>query len=246
MSTMVRANNGYTLDAGKQEAQRGTTATAADVLVDKIFTTTDANGGIRATGSMANRGNADVELAGRGSTVTEQAGYYGQHTISVAEPSESSKKVLTASQYGDVDLSPYDYKYVNAAAVRTGGYNDGISYALNNSAKQGFYTNCFHLASNTFSDWVNLDISGQVWLFVTATIARPKGSGYATVNLSTASGLTELDSDTAQYSDETSQTNIYTKYGVYRMTEGSSIRVYNNSELGGTVNLTIMYWRYGV
>jgi len=172
MCAMVRASGGYSkkdVDDAAAAARVGD-AVAANVLSGKTFTNSTASG---LTGSMVDRGSSAVTLSGRNSTVTEQAGYYGQHTISVAAPSSSSKKVLTAEQYGDVDLTPYDYKYVNAAAVRTGGYNAGMEYVLGHL---GFYSESGsdHIAGNGTAALTQVSNTTSVnkWVIVTASIAK--------------------------------------------------------------------------
>ena len=135
---MVRASGGYSkknvddaYDDGYTAGETATkvgTAGLGDVLSGKTFTNSSAVG---ATGNMPNNGKTDITVPARLNTSQRiPAGYHnGNGVISVAAP--SGTKTLAGNQTGNVDLTPYDYKYVNASAVYTAGdtagYNRGYS-----------------------------------------------------------------------------------------------------------------------
>ena len=128
MGTMVRASGGFSRQNMEDEYNRGYnagtggakvgTAEINDVLEGKTFTNATAVG---ITGKMKNRGNDNLLLQKRQADVTVPAGYYGEHHVGVVPP--SGTKVLKTTESGQVDLAPYDYKYVNASAVLGNWYN---------------------------------------------------------------------------------------------------------------------------
>ena len=217
---MVRASGGFSranlnakytegYNEGVSDTKVGT-AEKGDVLYGKTFTNNSAVG---ATGTMPNNGASNITLASRGQTAMIPRGYHnGSGVVSVSAPANSSKKVLTGSQTGDVDLSPYDFKYVNASAV----YNAGVSDERNSFVNNGY------VAANISSSeewkkvqWFNTYRTAKT-VYVAVTTARSVSSDhYANPSIKgMIDGVTVSEEliDTEQYQG----TNIRMMIKMYR------------------------------
>lgn len=126
--SFVRASGGFSKQNMEDEFLRGQnsakvgTAENLDVLQGKTYTNSTAIG---AQGAMVNRSGSPIVLNARNATATLEAGYYNSNVISVVSP--QSTKTLSASQTGVTDLTPYDYKNVDASAVYSAGVTTGTA-----------------------------------------------------------------------------------------------------------------------
>ena len=215
---MVRASGGFSREnmaaaraEGKNEGITETkvgTAENYDVLSGKTYTNHSAVG---AVGSMPNNGSYNIELATRNSEAFIPQGYHtGGGRVSVQQPVYT--KYLTASQTGNVDLSPYDYKYVNAEAVYKAGKDEAASmthFFVTNlgvaTIGKDEYTESMTVANNT---------RYPMGLIVNATASvTSTADSYAVPVIDVANG-TLLDS----YTTENTSTNVKNKLVVAEYT----------------------------
>lgn len=215
--TMVRASGGYSkqnLDDAKRtgyengiaEAKRGTTAEPNHVLDGMIFTTYDA---VRTYGRMPNRGATNIVVPNRLSNPNNPtkipAGYHnGNGEVTVAAP--SGTKTLAANQISNVDLTPYDYKYVDASAVYEAGKSAGVVSTgenVNDLAKDESYTFPIINSSNYSMD-----------IILSASLSRPRGDGYSRPAISVPNA-TQKSHESAEYSSTNVQTNVSMAVDVY-------------------------------
>lgn len=255
---MVRASGGFS-NANMQAKYRegyddGVTATkvgtaqAGDVLNGMTFTNGTAVG---VTGNMPNRGKYDIVIPSRLNTSQRiPAGYHnGNGVLSVAAP--SGTRNLAANEIGNVDLTPYDYQYVNSSAVYAAGqneayprgYNAGLSYASEHLTWELVEHREGHVASNSQLATVQVGNSGHMnkICHVILTMARPKGDGYADPQVYVVGG-TDLGTTGYDYSDDTVNTNISTTYRGVKIAAGqtATFTLYNNASKSAAYTYLVM------
>lgn len=219
---MVRASGGFSrqdlrdahdtgVNEGKAAAKSGNDAEVGHVLYGKKFTTYDA---INAEGRMPNRGRTDIQLASRFSTQMIPAGYHnGQGVVYVADPSGTRR--LDADDIV-LDLTPYDFKYVDATDVYKAGKSAGVISVLK--------TVTVDLNQNESISEQIINRSGfPQSVVIVASLARPRGDGYSTPRI-TASNATLVSHTTAQHSSEARQTNVAMATDVYTLGTGQTMQ----------------------
>ena len=215
---MVRASGGFSRDNmatakadGKREGIAETkvgTAEANDVLTGKTFTNSSAVG---AEGRMVNNGSYNITLSGRNSEAFIPQGYHsGSGRINVAQP--QATKYLSSGDTGDVSLSPYDYRYVNASNVYKAGKDYAAAHTYFELRNYGAYTVNKDAYTETMSITNNTSYPMALIISATASVTASSDS-YAVPVIYVTNGI-YVDSRDAEYKSTNVRnklvTSIYT------------------------------------